>query len=194
MAYEFSAQNHDWDLTLEASHVLLMLGQLFDRSSTKKVPRKNFSCLTGSMLLSFCAIESFSASVAFSMPSEDRYRDFDFEKYKQAQRFWDKIEMLCSAIQINIDKSKGIFQKIDEMRRWRNLVTHSSPYDIPPTIVADTVDAPRKLHKPFEHKQYARTTDVQNAKTFYLTASEYIELIKTRSGIDPRATVSYKVG
>ena len=79
------------------------------------------------------------------------------------------------------------------MQRWRNLVTHASPYDIPRTIIAETVEAPRKLHEPFENKQYPRMANVEDAKAFYSTAYDYIQLIKTRSGIDPRATVSYKV-
>ena len=194
MPHEYAAQIHDWDLTLRASHDLLMIGQLINRIPTTGTLSKGFSCFTGSMLLSFCAIESFSASVAFSMPSEDRFRDFDFERYKQASRFWDKIEMLCGAIQIEIDKSQGLFQKIGEMQRWRNLVTHASPYEIQATSVMDTVEAPKKLHEPFMHKQYTRITDVKNAKTFYSTAYDYITLITERSGIDPRASVSYKVG
>ncbi len=194
MPHECSAQNHDWDLTLRASHELLMLGQFVEKNSKAETSSKIFSCWTGSMLLSFCAIESFSASVAFSMPSHERFRDFDFKKYKSLSRFWDKIELLCGKIQIKIDKSEGLFQKIGEMQQWRNLVTHASPYDIPATLVTDTVDAPRKLHKPFKHKEDASTTNVQNAKEFHSMAFDYIELIKTRSGIDPRATASYKVG
>jgi len=146
------------------------------------------------MLLSFCAIESFSASVAFTMPYEDRFKDFDFERYKRASRFWDKIEMLCGAIQLEIDKSQGLFQNIGEMQRWRNLVTHASPYEIRTTSIENTVDAPRKLHAPFRNKEYTRMTDVENAKTFYSTAFEYIDVIKARSGIDPRASASYKIG
>ena len=194
MPHEYSAQIHDWDLTLRAAHDLLMTGQFMGRIPTTGTLSKGFSCLAGSMLLSFCVIESFSASVAFSMPSDDRFRDFDFKKYKQASRFWDKIEMLCGEIQIEIDKSQGLFQKIGEMQQWRNLVTHASPYDIRPTIVTDTVKAPGKLHEPFKHKDYARITDVKNAKIFYSTAFDYITKITTHSGIDPRASVSYKIG
>ena len=194
MTHTYSSENHDWDLTLAASGELLGLGQYFDETPTTGTLSKGFACFTGSMLLSFCAIESFSASIAFSMPGDERFKDFDFQKYKQLSRFWDKMEMLCSAIEIEIDKSQGLFQKIGKMQIWRNLVTHASPYDIPATIVADTVDAPTKLHKRFGHKQYTRMTDVKNAEEFYRTAIEYIELIKTRSGANPRTTRSYKAG
>ena len=128
------------------------------------------------------------------MPSDDRFSDFDFEEYKRGSRFWDKIEMLCSAVQLEIDKSQGLFQKIGDMQRWRNLVTHASPYDIPRTIIAETVEAPRKLHEPFENKQYPRMANLEVAKAFHLTAYDHIQLIKTSPGIDPRATVSYEVG
>ena len=101
--------------------------------------------------------------------------------------------MLCRAIQIESDKSQGLFQKIDEMQRWRNLVAHASPYDIPPTIVTDTAKIDPRIHEK-GGEQYAQKADKKNAKTFYSTALEYIELIKTRSGIDPRTSVSYKIG
>jgi hypothetical protein len=171
-----------------------MIGQKMNQLPATGNLGRGFSCFTGSMLLSFCAIESFSASVAFSMPNDERFKDFDFDKYKRASRFWDKIEMLCGAIQLEIDRSQGMFQKIGEMQRWRNLVTHASPYEINPTSIENTVDAPTKLHEPFRSKEYTRMTDVGNAKVFYTTAFEYIELIKIRSDLDPRASVSYTIG
>ncbi len=80
MAYEYSAENHDWDLTLRASWNLLMSGQAADQMAN--LERKNeqvFSFFTGSMLLAFCAIESFTSSVAFSMPDHDSFKNFDYD-------------------------------------------------------------------------------------------------------------------
>ena len=54
----YTAENHDWDLTLRAAHELLMLGQMIRRMPDTTRASKQFSCWTGSMLLSFCAIES----------------------------------------------------------------------------------------------------------------------------------------
>ncbi len=194
MPHIYSAQSHDWDLTLRAAHDLLRFGQVIDRLPREGTLSSGFSCLTGSMLLSFCAIESFSASVAFSLPNDDRFRHFDFEEYKQTFRFWDKIEMLCGAIGVELDKSQGMFQKIGEMQRWRNLVTHASPYEIVPIEIAETVTSPKKLHKQYQHKQFPRLTTVKNAEEFYTTAYDYIVLIRERSQIDPRPVAEYQVG
>ena len=96
-----------------------MSAQAVNHLPTPGTPgEKRFSCLVGSMLLSFSAIESFSASVAFSMPREDRFKEFDFAKYRRTSWFWDKIEMLFSAIPYVIDKSQGIFKVIGEMQNW----------------------------------------------------------------------------
>jgi hypothetical protein len=136
MPYDYSAENHDWDLTLRAAQDLLTASQLLASSSTQK--SFEFSQFTASMLLSFCAIESFSASIAFCMASDERFKSFDFEQYKRTQRFWDKIELLCSALSLKVDKSQGLFQQIQEMQEWRNLVTHASPYKVDATRVEKT--------------------------------------------------------
>lgn len=54
MTFEYYAENHDWDLTLRASGNLFMQGQAANNNS-----QLQFSCLTGAMLLSFSAIESY---------------------------------------------------------------------------------------------------------------------------------------
>jgi hypothetical protein len=128
---EYFAENHDWDLTLRAAWSLLMLGQTqHNWREPISAREKEFSCLTGSMLLSFCAIESFSASIAFSMPREARFKNFDYDQYRKSSRFWTKIELIFGAIPYAVDKSRGLFQMVGQMQEWRNLVTHSSPYEI----------------------------------------------------------------
>ena len=72
-----------------------------------------FSFFTGGMVLAFAAIESFSASVAFAMQSEERFAGFDFQKYRTKRAFWDKMELLMSAAGIEIDKSRGLFRISD---------------------------------------------------------------------------------
>jgi hypothetical protein len=194
MSHNYSAENHDWDLTLRAAWSLVMMGQAAGHlPSGGNIKTREFASFTGSMLLSFCAIESFSASVAFSMPHEDRFKNFDFEKYHRTSRFWDKMEMLCNAIPYQIDKSQGLFQTIAEMQRWRNLVTHASPYRVEPTVIANTTDSPR-LHKPFHGREYTRRVNLENAKKFYECAFDYKELITQLTGIKPRAMAQYTVG
>jgi len=195
MPHQYSAENHDWDLTLRAAWSLLMSGQAVQHLPTPgSAAEKQFSCFLGSMVLSFSAIESFSASVAFSMPRVERFKSFDFERYRRTTQFWSKIEMLCEGIPYPIDKSQGLFQVIRVMQDWRNLVTHSRPYAIENTEIENTTDAPLKLHKSFHDQEYTRRVNLDNAKKFYLTAVKYTELITELTGINPRAMASYTIG
>jgi hypothetical protein len=193
MPHTYWAENHDWDLTLRASWSLLMLGQAADHLPTPS-KEKEFSCFTGSMLLSFCAIESFSASVAFSMPREERFKAFNFTRYRRTRSFWEKLRLLCDAIPYQIDRSEGLFLKIGEMQDWRNLVTHAAPYEIGKTSIANTTHEPLELHAPFHAKEYARRVNLGSAKKFYSTAFDYIALIQKLTGIEPHASATYAIG
>lgn len=192
MSYEYSAQNHDWDLTLHAAAELIKMGLVMDERPRTGSLSMGFSFFTGGMVLSFAAIESFSASVAFCMASDGRFPGFDFQCYRKTGRFWEKMEMLMSAAGIAVDKGSGLFQHISQMQVWRNLVTHASPYEIEPTEITNTAEAPVKLHQKLRHLEYAGMADAENAKRFYETAFTYIELVKKHTGIVPRAMVSYK--
>lgn len=193
MPYEYSAENHDWDLTLYAAAELIKTGLLMDKKPRRDTLSMGFSFFTGGMVLSFAAIESFSASIAFSIQSDKRFPDFSFQHYQTTRRFWDKMNLLMSAAAIEVDRNKGLFQQIALMQRWRNLVTHASPYEISPIEITDTIKTPRKLQNPNKPLQYARTANAENAKNFYKTAIAYIELVKERTGYDPHTSVSYKV-
>lgn len=94
MLHEYSAENHDWDLTLRAAFELFEVGRDMDQRPRTGNMSMGFSAFTGSMLLSFSAIESFSASVAFSMPQTDKFKAFDFEAYRRERTFWGKLNML----------------------------------------------------------------------------------------------------
>jgi len=193
--HQYSAENHDWDLTLRAAWSLLISGQAVGHLPTPGTPReKEFSCFLGSMLLSFSAIESFSASIAFSMPQVENFKHFNFERYRRTRHFWNKLDMLCEVIPYTIDKSQGLFQDVRTMQDWRNLVTHSKPYKIERTEIENTTDAPLKLHTPFHGQDYARRVHLDNAKKFYLTAVDYTELLTRLTGIEPRATATFVIG
>lgn len=151
-----------------------------------------FSFFTGGMVLSFAAIESFSASVAFTMPSHERFSGFDFQRYRNARPFWDKMGMLMSAAGIEIDKGSGLFQYVGQMQEWRNLVTHASPYEIEPTEIENTTSTPGKLHEKKRRLEYTRMADPENAKKFYGTALAFINLVTDRTGINPRASAIFK--
>ncbi len=192
MHYEYSAQNHDWDLTLHAAAELIKTGLIMDRRPMTGTLSMGFSFFTGGMVLSFAAIESFSASIAFLMQSDARFSAFNFQRYQTARRFWDKMDLLMAAAEIEMDKSKGLFQRIEQMRDWRNLVSHASPYEIKPTEIADTMEVPG-LHQKMRLRDYARIADAESAKKFYGTALAYIELVKERTTLDPHAAATYKI-
>ncbi len=193
LPYSYSSQNHDWDLTLNAAAELIKAGLAMDKLPRKGSLSTGFSYFVGGMVLSFAAIESFSASVAFQMNSDDRFPDFDFQAYRSKKRFWDKMEMLMAAARIKMNQGEGLFQKITEMQKWRNLVTHASPYEIESGDLQDTTNSVRKLHSKTRHLDYTRMARPDSAKDFYETAVAYIELVRERSGIDPRASASYQV-
>jgi len=192
VAFEYSAENHDWDLTLHAAGELTAAGLRMDKLPTTGTLSKGFSFFTGGMVLAFAAIESFSASVAFSMPADPRFSTFDYERYRATRRFWGKMEQLMSSAGIIIDKGEGIFQRIGQMQDWRNLVTHASPYEIEVTEIPETVKAPSRLHANKRHLEYTRMTDGEHARIFYETACAFINLVKERTGLEPHASVTYR--
>jgi hypothetical protein len=172
-----------------------MSGQAVQYLPTSGVEaEKSFSCFLGSMLLSFCSIESFAASVAFSMPSNARFESFDFNKYRRTRPFWNKMDQLFGQVEYKIDRSLGIFQKIAAMQNWRNLVTHSSPYRIDETPVKNTSSDSMKLHLPFHDKEYTRKVNIDGAREFYLTSLEFIDLLKGLTGIEPHAHATHTIG
>lgn len=194
MPHEYFAENHDWDLTLHAAFELLKVGEMMDKRPRTGSMSMGFSAFTGSMLLSFSSIESFSASVAFTMPQTDEFSDFDFDTYRRERAFWRKLELLFTATNQTVDKSKGLFQTISDMQRWRNLVTHSSPYRIEAVEIENTTLAVSKLHKPKQIKEYVRSVDARTAAKFYRAALEYIEFLKSGSGLEPRAQAEFRMG
>lgn len=191
MSYVYSAQNHDWDLTLHAASELIKAGIYMDQKPREGTLSMGFSYLTGGMVLSFAAIESFSASVAFCMASDPRYLDFDFDAYRKTFRFDAKMKTLMKAADIEVDWGSGLFQRIATMQRWRNLVTHATPYQITPT----QIDAPSyspALHTAKHHAlEYARSCDIETAREFYAAAFDFIKLVKDKTGINPCASATY---
>ncbi|WP_146750688.1 hypothetical protein [Burkholderia pseudomallei] len=179
-------------MTLHAAAELIKAGLVIDKRPKTGSMSMGFSLFTGGMVLSFAAIESFSASVAFCMASDNRFAGFDFQRYRAARRFWDTMELLMSAAGIEVDKGSGLFQHIGQMQEWRNLVTHASPYEVEPVEILDTARAPQ-LHQKKRHLEYAGMAEPHNAKKFYETAVAYIELVKQRTSLDPMAFASYKV-
>jgi hypothetical protein len=191
VSYVYSAQNHDWDLTLHAASELISAGIYMDQKPREGTLSMGFSYLTGGMVLSFAAIESFAASVAFCMASDTRYSGFDFESYRKTFRFDAKMKMLMEAAGIEVDWGHGLFQRIATMQRWRNLVTHATPYQITPTQIDDPLHSPALHTAKHQALEYARSCDIETARDFYTTAFDFINLVTEKTGINPRASATY---
>lgn len=188
MPYDYSAEHHDWDMTLRSASELYKVG--VEARDNKDLVRE-FAALTGSMMLSFSAIESFCASIAFSMGSDARYPSFDRKLYLETGRFWDRMAMLMEAAGIAVDKSKGLFQRISAMQDWRNLVAHADPYEIPTREIATPAQAKRQHTQAHRKAEYARCVNAQCAKDYYTVAYDFIKLVMDKTGFNPRASVSY---
>ena len=192
MPFEYYAENHDWAFTFRASWSLLMSAQAVKRA--KNLERQNeqeFSFLTGAMLLSFCAIESYVTSIAFSMSRDDRYKGFNYLQYKRKNKLWDKIQMVCDSLGINVVQSSEPFKTIEAMRKWRNSLVHASPYSIETVLIVETKDS-IELHDKIKEHPYTKTVRIDDAKAFYDATFQLIDLVKKTSGLDPRAMCSYK--
>lgn len=190
--YKYSAENHDWDLTLHSARELLQLGRAMERTQSKKGSlSQGFACFTGSMVLSFSAIESILASIAFKMRGND-FDAFNFEDFRKARAFWSRVDLVAAVLDIRIDKSTGLFKTIVEMQQWRNLVTHASPFEIQTTLITDTTNDPPRLHKRLRDKDYTRKATAQDATRFYGAAVEFVDLLIKASGVRPNAFASYE--
>jgi len=187
MPCEYTAENHDWDLTLRASWNLVMAGQI-----AKGKPDLPFSFLTGGMILAFCAIESFINSMAFSMSADGRYPNFDYARYVKQQTFWKRFRMLASNLGIKVDLAVEPFCTMERMRLWRNSLVHSSPYRIETTFLPEPADSV-KLHRCFRSKEFGRAVTIANARLFFECVWQVIDLLKKESGLDPRPMCTYRV-
>jgi hypothetical protein len=181
-----SGENHDWDLTLRAAYELLQVGlALHERKSSGSLS-VGFAHFTGSMVLSYAAIESYSASTAFCMSRHPNYADFEFDLYRRSFRFKDKIERIYDAAGRQIDWSQGLFQKIKGMQDWRNLVVHSSPYAFSETDATAAAKSSKR-----GGKTYAGDAGPIFARDFFDTAEKYIEGLEELTGLKPTTHVVF---
>src|SRR3546814_11569261 len=75
---EYSAQPHDWDLTLAAAAELTKAGLAADSRPTTRTLSRGFPYFTGGMVLSFSSIARHSASVPFAIQYDHRLPGLDF--------------------------------------------------------------------------------------------------------------------
>lgn len=177
---EYSAQNHNWGMTLHFAHRLLFLGQSKKVESFMKASCKeqglngsafNESALVGSMLLSIFAIESITTSVAFEILEND------FNNFDKNRGIKDRIKALFKKINTTINFSEEPFKTIKEMQDWRNSIAHFKPYKISSTTI-NQIEEVSNLHAKYTKNDYLNFISEENAKHFYTTAYNYIELLK----------------
>lgn len=193
MPFEYYAENHDWDMTFRAAWNLLGSAQVVKNAKDFKLKNEQeFSLLTGAMLLSFCAIESYITSIAFSMSKDEKYKGFNYLRYKKLRNFWEKVEMVCDSVGISHDQSAQPFKTIETMRKWRNSLVHASPYSIGKAVIVETKDA-SELHAQLRDQEYTRTVTIEEANSFYNATFQLINLVEKASGLNPRAMCSYKI-
>lgn len=188
MSWEYYFENHDWDMTLKAAATLVQLGNAQPKGDDRTI---EFSCHTGGMLLSFSSIESFTNSVAFCLARAAGDDSFDYQRYLKQRSFWGRVDAICDHLKIPADRSVEPFGTIDEMREWRNALVHTSPFALEPMLV----EAPDKI-PPLEPKlvrlDYAREVERERANAFYKATYDFIELVSSTSGIEPKAHVTYR--
>src|SRR3546814_13880949 len=74
----------DWSSDVCSSDLeLTKAGLAADSRPTTGTLSRGFPFFTGGMVLSFAAIESYSASVAFAMQSDHRFSGFDFQRSEE---------------------------------------------------------------------------------------------------------------
>lgn len=175
-------------MVLAAAGELVKIGVRLPQSETRQV----FASLSGGMLLSFCAVESFMNSVAFKMQTDPRYRAFDYARYLKKRNFWDRMKAECTALEIDIALDAEPLRTIEQMRQWRVSLVHFEPTSIPETAIQDTREV-HALSAKFHDRTFAVHVNVENAKKFYGGALQTIELIEKKSGITPSASVTYNL-
>lgn len=185
-----SGENHDWDLTLLAAFQLLESGSVLDKREPTGTLSMGFAHFTGSMILSFAAIESYSASIAFSLSRDAKYAKFDYENYRKTFRFKDKLDLIFEATGQEIDWSQGLFQRIKEMQGWRNLVVHSSPSAFD-GATENITSKPKKASDTGIGRTFLDRTELESATAFYDTARQYIDTLEKLTNIKPTTHVVF---
>jgi hypothetical protein len=169
-------ENHDWDMTLHAARRLAEMGRdaAGDRSAA-------FSCSTGAMLLSFCAVESFANSVAFARFGGER-GDSRYRAYLRARGLKAKLAVVCKNLEIPLDWGIEPWTTIDKMRTWRNALVHTSPYVIESDTELSNSEA-RRRESELGFYNYPIEVTANRGVEFFNAAHSFIEKIESALGI-----------
>ena len=183
-AYIYSGENHDWDLVLRASNVMLQTGEHFRQNN-----EISFSAFLSAMLLAHTSIESFTASMAFKLNQRDA-ASLNYRKFVAQRGFWTKVNMVCKAADIDSQAEEPPFDAIRVMLEWRNTLVHSLPSRVDDTPIAYTAEV-HQLHASFHDLEFSRKVNGDNARRFFDAANGYVSLLEAKTGIEPRSFASY---
>jgi hypothetical protein len=184
--YTYHGENHDWDLVLRAANVVLQSAQHF--RDKREIA---FSSQMASMLLSFTAIESFTASIAFKMDQSEAFQ-LNFARFAQLRGFWAKVNAVCEAAHWDSQADAEPFRQMRNMHEWRNNLVHSRPSRVVETDILDPQEI-HELHKPFHNDEAVRFVNEENCVAYFNAAKAYVDELERLTGIQPRSFAAYKV-
>jgi hypothetical protein len=188
MQWEYSYENHDWDMTLGAARELIAAG---DRIAAEQSDGRFLSYYTGSMLLSFCAVESFVNSLAYVLHRSAGDSRFNYRKYGRINGIWKRLEEIAKTINVRVDRSRQPFARLARMRDWRNDMVHSQPFSVAPVLL-DHPDQARGIPAGNGAQSYLRFVTRSQAHAFYRGAFVTIARLQRASGLEPTTYVAYR--
>jgi hypothetical protein len=173
---KFSADHHDWDMTLSSAKALLELGKNQDNHS--------FACFTGSMVLSVAALESFLNSLGYSEGIEANWPEFE------RAPIIDKMKNLGAKLGISVDAGLPPYQIIAEAIRWRNNLMHSKPVSVRNIEIENMEDVRKITNNEFKNK-YEFQVSEENAIRFYSSICKVLIKFEEAGGDFPDTGNTY---
>jgi hypothetical protein len=150
-------QHHDWDRTLISAKALTELGIATGDAEL------SFASLTGGMVLTVAALESFLNSMGYG-----EALSISWDSY-QLLPLVDKLKLMGSRLGFKINMGRAPYDTIAEAVRWRNDLLHSKPqtaYGISIDDSANTGESTKGVGKALDRKYEFRVTP-ENAKRFH---------------------------
>ncbi|MBL1146521.1 MAG: hypothetical protein HND56_05250 [Pseudomonadota bacterium] len=206
-SWEYQSSIHNWDMTLEMAQQLTVVGKvsaqgslnlgdvLDERSKGNGLVNTNglrFGLLTGGMLLSYCAVESFINSAAEMLTGYESFPDFDRDGFNKESGFWSRLKKVYKHVGIEVDKGKEPFQSILELHEWRKSVVHAKPV----MVSAENIDPSdrevlHRLHESQSNKDFLREVNENAAGRFYEAAYDVIHMFIDTTNLKPITSAIY---
>jgi len=205
--YDYKSSIHNWDMTLEMAKQLICVGKIsgedkldlgskidkfFEGTGLVNSGGLKSGMLTGGMIMSHCAVESFVTSAADMLTGYEGFPDFRDERFKKERAFWDRLKMVYKHVNIEVNKNKEPFKGLFQLHMWRLAVVHSKPI----YVAAKNVDPGDRgffdeLHNSHEERDYLRDVNDKNASDYYQAASDVIRIFIDETGLRPTTGAVY---